>query len=253
MWTRAAAAALLLAVAASPTHGEAAGVIEGTVTFAGPVPALPAIPIEAKHREACGAEAPNEALAVDPATRGVKGAVVYLEGVTEGTAPERSTRPAPVALENRRCRFAPHVLAAVVGDTLRVHNADPVLHNIRGRLLGESRSLLNVVQPTQGQETDREIRRAGVLGITCDTHPNMQAYLLAFEHPYFAVTDERGRFRLTGVPPGAYRVVAWHEGWWVTRMERGRPVFEEPHVREVEVTAPGKGTARVTFELSDAR
>ncbi len=49
--------ALLLAVAASPTHGEAAGVIEGTVTFAGPVPALPAIPIEAKHREACGARA----------------------------------------------------------------------------------------------------------------------------------------------------------------------------------------------------
>jgi plastocyanin len=256
LWSRAAAlaaAAWLLAgacqaPAAAYEAGPVAdgGAIEGAVTFAGAVPSLPPIPVEAKHREHCGAELPAEALVVDAASSGVRYAVVYLEGVGRGKAPSEGP---PLVLDNRKCLFAPHVLSATLGDTLRVRNADPTLHNIRARLLGETRSLMNVVQPTQGQETDREIRKAGVMALSCDAHPHMHGWLLAFEHPYHAVTDARGRFRLADVPPGRYRVVAWHEGWNRLRLERGHPVYDEPHRLAQEVEVPPSGTAKVAFEI----
>jgi plastocyanin len=246
------AAALLAAGLAAPGQParaaaeEVGGAVEGVVTFAGPAPRLEPIPIDPRHREHCGPEVPSQSLVVDPATRGVRDAVVYLEAVGEARP---AAKAAPRALDNRRCLFEPHVVSATVGDTLRVRNADPALHNIRVRPLGETRTLINVVQPTQGQETDREVRRAGVMTVTCDTHPNMYGWLLAFDHPYHAVTDAAGRFRLSGVPPGRYRVVAWHEGWNLQGLDRGRPVYDEPRLlaREVEVAA--NGTARVSFEL----
>jgi plastocyanin len=251
LWSRAALAAAAWLAATTAAAYEAAsvadgGAIEGAVTFAGPIPAIEPIPVDPKHHEFCGAEVPAEALVVDPAGRGVRYAVVYLEGIDRGKP--RAEGP-PLVLDNRKCLFAPHVLSATVGDTLRVRNADPTLHNIRARVLGETRSLMNVVQPTQGQETDREIRKPAVMALSCDAHPHMHGWLLAFEHPYHAVTDARGRFRLADVPPGRYRVVAWHEGWNRLRLERGHPVYDEPHRLAQEVEVPPSGTAKVAFEI----
>lgn len=222
------------------------GTIEGEVRFAGPLPVLEPIPVEPRHQAACGQQVPNEALVVSPRSRGVRSAVVYLESVAKGKAPGRRE---PAVIENRNCLFVPHVGAAMVGDPLLIRNADPVLHNIRGRMLEDRRQHFNVVQPTRGQETEREVRRVGVTVITCDTHPHMLGYLLAFEHPYYAVTDDEGRFRLEGVPPGRYRLVAWHEGWVLKRLDRGRPLFDDPQQRVQEVTVEPHGTVTVRFEL----
>ncbi len=225
------------------------GTIEGEVRFSGPPPALEPIPVEPRHQSHCGRQVPNEALVVSPRNGGLRFAVVYLESIEKGKAPGRRE---PALIENRHCLFVPHVGAAMVGDPLLIRNSDPVLHNIRGRMLEDRRQHFNVVQPTQGQETEREIRRAGVTVVTCDTHPHMLGYLLVFEHPYFAVTDQEGRFRLDAVPPGRYRLVAWHEGWTLARLDRGRPVFDEPRTLVQEVTVAPGGTARVVFEFSAA-
>jgi plastocyanin len=245
-----AAAAWLTATTAAAYEGAevpGGGVIEGAVTFSGAVPSLPPIPVEPKHQEYCGAQLPAETLIVDAGTKGVRYAVVYLEGIARGKP--RPDTP-PIVLDNRKCLFVPHVLSATVGDTLRIRNADPTLHNIRARLLGETRSLMNVVQPTQGQETDREIRKPGVMALSCDAHPHMHGWLLAFDHPYHAVSDAKGRFRLADVPPGRYRVVAWHEGWNRLRLERDHPVYDDPHRLAQEVEVPAGGTVRVGFELA---
>jgi plastocyanin len=237
-------AGLVLGLAA--VTSAAAGVVSGRVTFRGEPPALAPIPV-LKDREVCGESLAPESLVVAPASRGVAHTVVALEGAPPAPAAGRE-----VTLENRACRFVPHVLAAPLGAELLVVNADPVLHNLRA-WLGE-RAVLNVVQPTQGQVSRRSLRRPGVMRLSCDTHVHMHGWLLVFDHPHFAVTDAAGEFRIAGVPAGSYRLTAWHEGWRVVRREpEGRLVYEPPHLLTREVTVPAAGEVRLELELTGRR
>jgi plastocyanin len=236
----------LLLVVASPLTA-VSGTITGRVVFRGEIPNLPPIAVSKDHH-VCGEQVPQEALIVSATNRGVRNTVVFLEGVTpvEGGPP-----PGEVALENRACRFVPHVVAVRVGTELAIGNADPVLHNLRAWSSPERRAFLNVVQPTQGQVSRRPIRRPGFLALQCDTHVHMSGYLLAFDHPYFAVTDANGAFRIAEVPPGTYRITAWHEGWTVVKREpESRLVYEPPHLLTREVTVPQAGEVRLQFELT---
>lgn len=244
------AATVGMGASAAAPPGPGPGRITGRVIFPGELPVLPPIDI-VKDQEACGTTAPAEALVVSPRTRGVRWAVVSLDGAPATAARE----PRAAALENRSCRFAPHVGAVQVGAELAILNADPVLHNLRAWAPGEPRrQVFNVVQPTQGQVSRRTIKRPGVAALTCDTHAHMSGYLLAFDHAWFAVTDEEGEFAIDGVPAGTYRLTAWHEGWTVLRrLPEGRPVFGPPVVLTQDVTVPPGGTARVSFELAAPR
>jgi hypothetical protein len=231
-----------------------AGSISGRVVFRGQPPALAPIELD-KHREACGPVVPDDALVVSP-RGGVKHAVVSVDmepRVTAGPGDQRAS-PRPIArpevtLENRGCRFVPRVLAAQVGAEIVVVNGDPVLHNLRAWL--EQRHVFNIVQPTQGQVTRRPIKRAGVIRLTCDTHPHMAGYLLAFDHPHFAVSDEDGRFLLRDVPAGTGRLTLWHQGWTVVeRKAEGRLVYEPPRLQSRDVAVPDRGDVHVEFEMS---
>jgi hypothetical protein len=239
----AAGAALALLVTAS---SGGAGLLAGRVVFTGPVPPLPPIEVLKDH-EACGPLVPAEALVVSARTRGVRWAVVSVDGPPGPPAP-----PGELTLENRQCRFMPHVAALRVGDELAIVNADPVLHNLRAWIDGEARrQVFNVVQPTQGQVTRRTIKRPGVIRLTCDTHVHMSGYLVAFDHPWFAVTDAEGEFRLDDVPAGTWRVSVWHEGWAVERRTpEGRLVWSPARVLSRDVTVPAQGQVRIEFDLS---
>jgi plastocyanin len=235
--------AALAALAAAPAD---AGSLAGRVVFQGEPPVL--APIEVvKDREVCGQTVPSEALVVSAKTRGVRWAVVS----AEGGAPAPTDAPREITLENRRCRFVPHVLAVQVGAEVAVTNGDPVLHNLRAWLEGETRrQVFNVVQPTQGQVTRRTLKRAGAITLTCDTHLHMLGYVLAFEHPWFAVTDENGTFRIDGLPVGTWRVSLWHESWTVQRRTpEGRLEYGLPHLLTREVTVPAEGVVTVNFAL----
>ena len=59
---------------------------------------------------------------------------------------------------------------------------------------------------------------------------HMNAWAAAFDHPYFAVTDELGRFEIKGIPPGSYTLIAWHPGFNIVKFSASRPVYDEPHV-----------------------
>jgi len=89
----------------------------------------------------------------------------------------------------------------------------------------------------------------------------MNAEILVVSHPYYAVTDERGEFELTDVPPGQYEIVAWHEGWKMDREESSfdllperkvrRPIFSDPKTWEKQVTVSPDATAVVNFVVSE--
>jgi hypothetical protein len=199
---RAGALALLLGAAAPAVA--APGVVSGTVRLVGSVPARPPLPVF-KHHEVCGETVPDERLVVGPAG-GVRYAVVTVEGVRDGKKPERD---ATLTLDNRECRFQPHVQVAEVGQWLEIVNSDPILHNADARMGNET--LFNVAV-TPGRRVRKPLARPGLVAITCDVrHTWMSAYIEVAAHPYHTVTDLYGAYEIRELPPGEYKLRVWHE------------------------------------------
>jgi hypothetical protein len=116
----------------------------------------------------------------------------------------------PVTLDQRGCRFVPHVLGLQVGQPLEVVNSDPTSHNVHG--LGVKNAEFNRLQPVQGMLETRVFTAPEImLHLKCDVHPWMNAYVGVMTHPFFAVTAIDGRFTLSGVPAGSYTIEVWHE------------------------------------------
>jgi hypothetical protein len=87
--------------------------------------------------------------------------------------------------------------------------------------------------------------------VTCDTHVHMRGYVLAFDHPYFALSGPDGEFRISGVPAGTYRLTLWHEGWTVVgRESNGSFVYDAPRVLTQDVVVPASGDVHVELGLT---
>jgi len=218
------------------------GVLVGRVRFAGePVKGEP-LPVR-KNTDVCGDTKPFQALVVGP-NKGVRNTVIYLEGV------ERGKKPADFELDNAKCLFVPHVSAVMAGARVRIKNGDPILHNTHG--FHDRVTVFNVALPNKDQLVDitQRIKKPGVIDVQCDAHTHMRAWIVVRDNPYFAVSDDEGRFRIGEIPPGRYRVVAWHEGWVVTGKDKdGRPLHDPPRLLTQEITIPPKGEATLDFDL----
>ena len=118
--------------------------------------------------------------------------------------------PEAPLLDQVGCRYTPHVLGIVAGQTLTVRNSDSTLHNVK--MSSEENDLLNQGQPVRGMQS-QILFEEPEMGVTfkCDVHPWMGAWLNVMEHPFFAVSDVQGRFEIMGIPPGTYTLEAWHE------------------------------------------
>jgi len=182
--------------------------ISGRITIAGAIPKTKSLAV---HRDiaVCGTTIPNEAVIVDPGSHGLAEVVVSLEGVTKGKPiPDNAT----LVVENRTCRFIHRTNAAPVGSALEIRNTDPVMHNTHIRKDTRFGStLINVSQPVGTKAILKPLSDSGMFDVRCDAHPFMLGSIHVFEHPYFSVTDDTGRFELTKVPPGTYRLRIWHE------------------------------------------
>ena len=244
------AAALLLTVAlATPAFAyevvtvSEPGVLAGVVKFAGTPPRLEPLPVN-KNRDVCGDSKESEALVLGP-DRGVRGSVILLEGVARGRK-----AAAEAVLDNARCVFVSHVTAVMTGERVRVKNSDTILHNTHG-FLGKP-TVFNLALPNRDQmiEITKRLTRPGVIRVVCDAHPHMTAWMIVHDSPYYAVTDERGAFRIDGIPPGTYKVTMWHEGFRPRGLDKdGRPLYDEPRTVTKDVTIAPRATATVDFEL----
>jgi plastocyanin len=132
--------------------------------------------------------------------------VVFLE-----TTPElRAEAPPPTRarLDQRNERFEPHVLAITTGSTVEFPNNDSTYHNVFS--FSRARTFdLGRYKP--GRTGTVRFDRPGVVPVFCDIHSHMSAYILVFDHPYFAVSDASGRYAIAGVPPGSHALSVWSE------------------------------------------
>jgi len=186
------------------------GTIEGTIRLAGPAPAVAARAI-AKDTSVCGKDAPNESVVVGKAG-GLANVVVFVRDArVAGTPPP----VAGAALDQRQCRYVPHVQALTVGTPLAVMNNDAILHNVHGNQARDGAPPLtafNVAMPIKGQKLPVAMRQPGLMKLQCDAgHTWMNAWIYVFDHPYYGVTDEAGAFVIAGVPAGEHVVEVWHE------------------------------------------
>jgi plastocyanin len=129
-------------------------------------------------------------------------AVVSLE------APGLTVDPpaAPVKIDQKGFRFIPHITVIPVGGYVRFLNNDPEPHNVYSP---EGRYNLGT-WPT-GDTRDHTFTKPGIYTQLCNIHPDMLAYVVVLETPYFAVTGDDGSFEIPNVPAGQYTLWAWHE------------------------------------------
>ncbi|HEY3242150.1 MAG TPA: carboxypeptidase regulatory-like domain-containing protein [Phycisphaerae bacterium] len=114
-----------------------------------------------------------------------------------------------VELDQKGCMYRPHVFGMMVGQTLKIQNADGTSHNVNAK--PEKNEGFNTPQPAAGEPITKTFKRPEIFPIKCDVHPWMSAWCGVFEHPFFAVTDKDGGFTIRDVPPGEYTLQFWHE------------------------------------------
>lgn len=206
-----------------------AGDITGKITLKG-TPPPERVVTHLKEDANCGplrTDEPMTRFYVVGADAGLGDVVVYLEGITG-----KSTGPSakPILIDQVGCEYLPYIAAAQTGQRVLVKNSDPILHN---------------VHTTPKVPGNKEVNRAQLAGapdltfvfdkpeefirFKCDVHPWMFTYVSVFDHPYFAVSDKDGKFKIADVPPGKYKLVAHHR--------RAGKVEQEIEVKDGAVTA----------------
>ena len=137
----------------------------------------------------------------------VENTVVYLESVPAGAVPLRVPE-GPFRIEQEGLAFKPHVLAVVKGSTVEFPNRDTLFHNVFS--LSKSASFDLGRYPRDSSKSVR-FTTPGIVPVFCHIHSDMSAVVVVLDNPFFASPDASGHYTIDGIPPGDYRVVAWHE------------------------------------------
>lgn len=181
------------------------GHLEGFVRLAGESIPAPTRVQNATDPAACGRIHTLENLVVSQRTRGIQGVIVALTDVPEAKIPRSA--PDRLVLDNIDCRFSPHVGVLTVGSFIEARNSDSILHTTH--LYGALET--NIALPFKETAVTKVVDKPGMIIVKCDVHGWMQAYIRVDPHPFHAVTDPGGAFRLSNLPPGTYKIEAWHE------------------------------------------
>lgn len=165
--------------------------------------------------------------------KGVKNsadAIVYIEKIPGKTfnAPKEHAK-----MDQKNLKFHPHVLPILAGTTVDFLNSDDVLHNVFSP--DPCADKMNLGTWPKGQTRSYTYKTAGCVTVMlCNVHPEMEAYVLALETPFYAVSAVDGKYEIKDVPAGKYELKIWHE---------------KLKAQIVSVVVPEKGDVTVDFEI----
>jgi plastocyanin len=183
--------------------------LKGRFVVEGAAPAEPTI-VPDKDREYCGLHPLfNESVVVGK-DNGLANVVLYVRTTKIPVNDEyKKTAADKVELDNHFCRFQPHVLGIRVGQTLLIKNSDQVAHNTK--ISGESLQFNQLIPVGTSQELPIDSPESQPAPVACSIHAWMSGRLLIRPDPYFAITDDSGRFEIKDLPAGDLEFQAWHE------------------------------------------
>jgi plastocyanin len=133
--------------------------------------------------------------------------VVYLESAPRGAFDPGETSTA--SMDQRNETFAPHVLAITAGTVVDFPNSDRFYHNVFSL---SKAARFDLGRYAKGKSKSVRFDQPGIVRVFCEIHSHMNAFILVFAHPFFAITDTDSRYRINNVPAGTYNVIAWNEG-----------------------------------------
>lgn len=219
-----------------PIPMEQFGRIQGTVTWGGSPPddSLVAVP------DSLAGTCRTRTLRLSPvhsARGGVSNVVVSVSDLRKGKPLPPSRR---FEIATSRCRLVPEVQGAIAGGMLNVLSLDRLVHRVSFIDSGSGAVIDRVEQFDAGQVVPLEsvLRDARLVAVRSDRLSWMAAWIHVFDHPYFAISDDRGAFWIDSIPPGTYGLELWHAttGW-----------------RDTLVTVAAGDTLRLAFLLAGER
>jgi plastocyanin len=157
-------------------------------------------------------------------------AVVYIDNIASKTF---SPPKEHAKIDQKNLKFNPHVLPILVGTTVDFHNSDDVLHNVFSP--DPCAEKMNLGTWPKGQSRSYTFKAPGCVSVMlCNVHPEMEAYILALQTPYYAVSAQDGSYEIKNVPAGKYTLKIWHE---------------KLKEQTITVEVPETGDATVDFDI----
>ncbi len=202
------------AAPAAPMEPLGTASISGSIAFTGEAPKRMRIRQGPECSELNPEPVRTEAVIVND-NNTLKNVFVYVkEGLEGHTFPPPAE---PVVFDQRGCMYHPHVFGVQAGQTIKILNSDPLLHNIHA--LPEKNRPFNFGMPKKGDERERAFNTPEIMvKIKCDVHAWMGAWAGVVDNPYFAVSGDDGSFSIEGLPAGTYTLEAWHEEYGTQTM-----------------------------------
>jgi len=221
---------------ATPLDPATLGDVSGTIHFTGKPPV--AVKIDTSMDPACGMSGGGDFSAEQYVVKDGKLANVYVY-VKSGPAAAMSAGPvstAPVVLDQKGCRYTPHVIAVMKGSSVSFQNSDVTMHNIHTMPTVVGNEAIDVSQGPKGTPVLKQFNDPEVMmPVRCNNHPWMNAFINVSATPFFAVSDAAGHFDLKGLPAGQYVLGAVHG-------KLGE--------QTLTVTIPAKGAAKGDFTFA---
>ena len=187
------------APAATPIDPATAATVSGTVKFDGTAPKPSKI--DMSQDPACKGTNEAENVVVDGGN--LANVFVY---VKDGLGNRAFDVPKdPVTLDQQGCKYHPHVLGVMAGQTIDIKNDDQTTHNIHPT--PKDNREWNESQPPSSPAIEKNFAREEImLPVKCNQHPWMKMYINVVKNPFFAVTDKAGKYEIKGLPPGDYTI-----------------------------------------------
>jgi len=209
------------------------GYIQGVITLKGKVPK--ADPIDMSMDPACNMGGKNMSEQIVSKQGGLGNVFVY---VKEGLIPRKAPADTPsVVIDQKGCKFTPHVVAIQRGASVEFRNSDPTMHNVHVTPSNsENQAVDYSIGPGGAAKKATFTALEKMMPVRCNNHPWMSGYINVAPTSYFAVSAPDGTFRMPPLPPGQYLVAFVHESL-------GEQEFQ------VNVPAQGAGDASTTFEI----
>ena len=192
------------AAAATPIDPATVATIDGTVKFDGAAPKQAKIDMSQDP----GCKGTNEAESIVVSGGDLANVFVY---VKDGLGNRTFDVPKDaVVLDQSGCKYHPHVLGVMAGQTVQIKNDDPTTHNIHPT--PKDNREWNESQPPSSPVLEKNFAREEImLPVKCNQHPWMKMYVNVVKSPFFAVTDKDGKYEIKGLPPGDYTIAFVHE------------------------------------------